>query len=170
MSFLELYYLHHNFNPVYYDKHISGFFKCSGIENLLISIEWINYLLCPSNFFNFQKFLSSEIDLIENPSNSVNFLSKKWPLFWTFSCTRSWILSLNMKLTVLEDYLELGKTLEIWCRSGNKLLFFRVQNLKFHVSNLKIHVRFIKIQLSPISPESIQNLDTKGEKLIVLTS
>ena len=30
----------------------------------------------------------------------------------------------NMKLTVLEDYLELGKTLEIWYKSRNKLLLF----------------------------------------------
>ena len=62
-----------------------------------------------------------------------------------------------MKLTVLEDYLELGKTLEIWCRSGNKFLFWGFQNLKIHVSSLKIHVRFVKIQLYH---QYRQNLDT----------
>ena len=45
-----------------------------------------------------------------------------------------------MKLTVLEDYLELGKTLEIWNKLRNKVLFWGVQNLEFHVSNLKIHI------------------------------
>ena len=82
--------------------------------------------------------------------------------FWAFSGLFLVLENLNMKMTVLGDYLELAKTLEIWYRSRNLFLFFGVQNLKFHVSNLKIHVRFLKIQLSPISPESIQNLDTKG--------
>ena len=73
----------------------------------------------------------------------------------------------NMKLTVLEDYLELTKTLEIWNKLRNKVLFFGVQNLKFHVSNPKIHVRFVKIQLSSKSPESIQNLDTKDRNWLI---
>ena len=34
------------------------------------------------------------------------------------------IESLNMKLTVLEDYLDLAKALEIWYKSGNIFLFF----------------------------------------------
>ena len=78
-------------------------------------------------------------------------------VFWLFLVLEA----PNMKLTVLEDYLELGKTLEIWNKLRNKVLFFGVQNLEFHVSNPKIHVRIVKIQLSSKSPETIQNLDTR---------
>ena len=68
-------------------------------------------------------------------------------VFWLFLVLEA----PNMKLTVLEDYLELGKTLEIWSKSRNNFLFFGVQNLKFHVSNPKIHIRFERQLTGPWS-------------------
>ena len=69
----------------------------------------------------------------------LNFFSAISAFFGNFLVLES----LNMKMTVLGDYLELAKTLEIRCRSRNPFLFFGVQNLKFHVSIVKIHVRIV---------------------------
>ena len=70
--------------------------------------------------------------------------------FWAFFGIFLVLESLNMKMTVLGDYLELAKTVEIWCRSRNNFLFWGIQNLKFHVSNVEIHGSIVNNPITTI--------------------